>query len=154
MSAPRSFDYDYLRRLIGENSNWSLKQYASAVTDHEREVRNDPAFPPVAPSAIGSVRYRYRDAWEAQGVAMPALKKAPVRTQPFANVPPEYFNHSLMEVLRTLTRIARGDPSISPIRRTTAVNTARKLVENRQVIDLRPSGQPYIRDARPDELVQ
>jgi hypothetical protein len=151
MATPPTFDYDYLRNLLREHPGWSTRQLAEAVTEHEREVRHDPGYGPIRPSA----KSRYRDTWGEEGVAIPLLKRASTsRTQPWANVPREHWNDQRLDMLRILTRIDRGDPDIPEVRRKSAMNFARKLEDAGQVVDLRPSGQPYVRQARADELDQ
>jgi len=153
MPTERQFDYDYLRNLMRDNPRWSLRQLASALTEHEREIRNDPDYPHITVSAVASARYRYRDTWSDSGDNIPAAKQSPAnRTQPFANLPTEHWWDQRIQNLRILTRIARGDPHIPPRKQKLAESMARKLQEKRQVIDLSALGKPYIRDARADEL--
>jgi hypothetical protein len=52
-----------------------------------REVRNDPNYGPILPNAVGSVKNRYRAAWEQTGGPIPPLKTAcTAKTQPWQGV--------------------------------------------------------------------
>lgn len=155
MATERTFDYDYLRDLLRQHPDWPLNKLANHVTEHERQVQKDPHYGPILPPAIASAKSRYRDAWAAEGVSMPLLRRASTaRNQPWTNIPKEYWNDVRIEYLRTLTRIARGETGISPAHQQGAESYARRLRDNREVIDLSVQGKPYTRAARPDELDQ
>lgn len=153
MATERTFDYEYLERLVRDNPTATLRELARNITDHEREIRGDPGYGPINPAAVGAAKNRYRDAWEAKGIVVPEAKRSPrARTQPWANLPKEHWNNVYIEYLRILTRLARGETGLPPVRVTGSLNFARQLEDERQVVDLTPNGRPYLRQARPDEL--
>lgn len=151
MSATRSFDYDYLKRLVAEHPDWSHHEYARAVTDEARTRLRDPGLPPVLPNTVAAALSRYRDTWLAQGVAVPP-RKGGTHILPWANIPMAYAMNTPLRRLRMLHRIAMGERDLDPREVRLTHQFARKLRESRHVIDLSPRGEPYERPARPDEL--
>jgi hypothetical protein len=152
MATERSYDYDYLRRLLREHPEWPHRQVAAAITEHERTTRHDPGYPAITVHAIASAKYRYRDIWDELGDHIEAMKHDPTRrSQPFNNLPKEYRDAYEIQALRTLTRISQGEP-VTDKKRKEAENLTRKLRNTRSVIDLDYKGEPYVREARPDEL--
>jgi hypothetical protein len=148
----RMYDYDYLRKLLREHPEWPHRQVAAAITEHERAVRGDPKYPPITVHAVASAKYRYRDTWDELGDNIASLKHDPMRrSQPFNNLPKEYYYTVEIQALRTLSKMSRGGP-VTDKRRREAENLVAKLVANREVIDVTPRGQPYRRRARPDEV--
>jgi hypothetical protein len=149
----RRYDYDYLRKLLREHPEWSHRQVALAVTEHERQVRKDPTYPAITAHAVSSAKYRYKDGWNEQGDRIgEGLKHDPLRrSQPFNNLPKEYYFAYEIQTLRTLTKIDRGDP-VTDKRRREAENLTQRLRATGSVIDLTYKGERYIRKARPDEL--
>jgi len=152
VATERTYDYEYLRKLLREHPEWPHRQVAAAITEHERTKRGDPKYPAISVHAIASAKYRYRDIWEELGERIEALPHDPTRrSQPFNNLPKEYCYSYEIQALRTLTKIARGEP-VSEKRRREAENLTKKLRRWGSVIDLSYNGEPYIRQARPDEV--
>lgn len=152
MALERTYDYDYLRKLLREHPEWSHRQLATAVTEHEREQRGDPGYPAITVHAIASVKYRYRDTWDELGDHVQSLSHDPTRrSQPFNNLPKEHYYDYEIQVLRTLSKIARGEP-VSDKRRKEAESLTKKLRASGSVIDVDFQGVPYIRQSRPDEV--
>jgi hypothetical protein len=132
--------------------DWPHRQIAAAITEREREIRNDPTYPAITVHAIASAKYRYRDQWEALGDQVGNGKRDPTRrSQPFNNLPKGAFDAYEIQVLRTLSSIARGNP-VSDKRRKEAENLTKHLRARREVIDLTFDGKIYRRKARPDEI--
>lgn len=156
MATERTYDYDYLRKLLREHPTWPHRQIAAAITEHERQKRKDPTYPAITVHAIASAKYRYRDTWDElageDGRRIVSLKHDPnLRSQPFNNLPKEHYYDYEIQALRTLSRLARGEP-VAEKRRKEAENLAKRLRNRREVIDLNWEGKPYIRAARPDEV--
>lgn len=152
MAQPRTFDYDYLRDLFRAHPEWSNRQYAEAVTEHEREVYNDPTRPRITPHAIASVKLRYQDQWRANGVDVNRTATDPTKRRlPFKHVPAEYQSSYLIQCLRNLSKLAEGE-NISERKAREAEGLARRLTSEKSVVDVSYKGQPYVRKARLDEL--
>ena len=152
MATERTHDYDYLRKLLREHPDWPHRQVAAAITEHGRKTRNDPNYPAITVHAVASVKYRYRDIWDELGDHIESLKHDPMRrSQPFNNLPKGHYYDYEIQVLRTITRLSRGEP-VSDKRRKEAEGLTRKLRRTSSVIDLNWKGEPYIRKARPDEI--
>jgi hypothetical protein len=152
VATERTYDYDYLRKLLREHPDWPHRQIAAAITEHERQKRNDPSYPPITVHAIASAKYRYRDTWDELGDHIESLRHNPrIRSQPFNNLPKEHNYDYEIQVLHALTKMSRGEP-VNERRRKEAENLTRKLRATSSVIDLNYKGEPYIRKARPDEL--
>lgn len=154
-TADRLFEYEYLQQLIRENPEASWRELAARVTEHERERRGDPGYPMVKPSTLASVWSRYRDQWADEGsvpVERDRYRRGGGRTQPWDNLPKQYWTDTYVRRVRMITRIAGGEERLPLVDVKTALNFARKLRDERKVVDLRPTGEPYERAARPDEL--
>jgi hypothetical protein len=152
VAVERTFDYDYLRKLLREHPDWPHRQVAAAITEHERKIRNDPNYPAVTVHAVASTKYRYRDTWDELGDHVESLKHDPTRrSRPFNNLPKEHRDAYEIHALRTLTRLSRGEP-VTDKKRKEAESLARRLRVRGEVIDLNWKGEPYIRPARPDEI--
>lgn len=153
MATERTYDYDYLRKLLREHPTWSHRQIAAAITEQERTKRKDPTYPAITVHAIASVKYRYRDTWDELGdhVRSTAKHDPMRRSQPFNNLPKDHYYDFEIQALRTLTKMARGEP-VSDKRRKEAENITKRLRKNTEVVDMTYNGEPYIRLARPDEL--
>lgn len=155
MATERTYDYDYLRKLFREHPDWAHRQIADAVTEHERTTRSDPDYPRITVAAVASAKYRYKDTWREQGDTIAVAPKDPhKRSQPFKNLPKEYWHNQNIANLRILTRLASGETGISEKKVKDATSFARKLDASRQVVDLDFRGRPYLRPARADELDQ
>lgn len=158
MPTERTFDYDYLRRTLREHPEWSYRQVARAVTENERVCRNDPSYPPVSVHAIASVKMRYRDTWAENGTVVTDSKMSPVkRTQPFSGLPMQYWHNYLIQNLRILVRLANGQTELgkdTAKKAREAELLAARLDRTKSVIDVDFRGEPYIREARPDERDQ
>jgi hypothetical protein len=152
VATERSYDYDYLRKLLRDHPDWPHRQIAAAITERERELRKDPHYPAITVHAIASAKYRYRDTWEELGDTFENLSRDPTRrSQPFNNLPKEYHHSYEIQVLRALTKMNRGEP-VSTKKMREVENLTRKLRASRSVIDLHYDGKPYTRPARPDEV--
>lgn len=152
MSAPRSFEHEYLRQLIREYPDATINELTRLVEEHERETRGDPAYE-VKVGTVAAVRSRNQDAWAKDGLAIPKRKRG-IKTQPFANI--VGAQDMLIRHIRVLIRLARGDPTIERRAVIGAENFADQLEASKQVVDLMPAGRnagkPYLRPARTDEL--
>lgn len=152
MATERTYDYDFLRRVLREHPDWPTRQVARAVTDHEREVRKDDSFPEVSIGAIASAKYRWRDTWAQQGQPIPTAAKDPTkRSQPFKNVPKEFYYSYLIQNLRVISKLSHGE-AVSVKKEAEARTLMRKLDKRKEVIDLTFRGEAITRPARPDEL--
>jgi len=88
VATERTYDYDYLRKLLREHPEWPHRQVAAAITEHERTTRNDPTYPAITVHAVASAKYRYRDAWDELGDQIESGSHDPMRrSQPFNNLP-------------------------------------------------------------------
>lgn len=153
MSAPRTFDYDYLKQLIRDEPQASLRDLADKLTEHERQVRGDPGYPRISPTTVSAAWSRNRDAWAERGeVPRTGNRVGGGRTQPWDNVPPQYWTHTLLRRLRVMSRLATGEKGLPVTSVRPALKLAKQLRDDKEVIDLQPSGRPYTRPARPDEL--
>lgn len=150
MPAPRSFDYEYLKRLAQEHPDWSHQQYADAVTRHEREVRKDPKYPRIRPNTIAAVLHRFRDTWLEQGVRVPP-RRGLNRLLPWTGIPQGYRMDTRLRHLRVLAQLDLGNP-VKPREARLAEKFATQLRESRQVLDLTRGGRQIVRAARPDEV--
>lgn len=153
MGAERTFDYDELFQLIRDNPQASDSWLALQMTARERLERHDPSYI-VRPSAIQSVRYRHRQELTEQGADMRLRKHAASkRSMPWSGV--DNYADQKLDNLRTLTKIMRGEATnIRRERVNSALNMAKQLWQDKQVVDLDSKGRTYIRDARGDELDQ
>lgn len=153
--ADRLFDYGLLQQDIREYPDSAWRERAARITELERKRRGDPSYPAIRPSTLASIWSRYRDIWTEEGavpVEQNRHRRGGIRTQPWDNLPKQYWTDTYVRLIRWLTRIAIGDDRMPLVNRKTALNFARKLRDCRKVVDLQPSGRPYTRKARPDEL--
>jgi hypothetical protein len=80
----RTFDYEYLQRLVQEHPDYPVWRIAELQTRYERVSRCDASYPEILPSAISAAISRYRSSWEAQGVILPYGRRLGVRRRPDA----------------------------------------------------------------------
>jgi hypothetical protein len=132
LAKERTFDYDYLRKLMRDHPEWRHRQLAAAVTEHEREGRKNPRYPAINAGAVASTAHRYRDIWTDQGDEIRVPRNNPMRkSQPFYHLPRDsYYSHPI-QALRTLGTMARGEP-VTEKRRREAENLVLKLTTQKK----------------------
>lgn len=149
MPAPRLINYELLQRLMREHPDWSMGEYADALTEHMRQ--EDPAARRIMPSSVAAAISRFRDTWEEEGHFV-RQRKAGQRRLPWVNIPEAHWMDTPLRRLRVLDRLARGEKVGDPKALRWALMFERRLRERSQVVDLTPQGRPVIRPARADEI--
>jgi len=66
MPPPRTFDYDVLNRLVRDHPEYSNIQYASIMTQYERDTRHDEHYPMILPNAIARAISQFRARWQTR----------------------------------------------------------------------------------------
>jgi hypothetical protein len=152
MSAPRTFDYEYLKTYVRDHPGLSHGEYAAAVTAHEREVRNDPGYGPILQNTITAALGRMRPAWEEQGIRVPRSKDSR-RKIPWTGLTQEQLMSTPLRKLKILADLKAGGYGSGDRQKVSlALRYENRLNERKLVVDLKPSGIVYDRPARPDEL--
>jgi hypothetical protein len=152
MAPPRTFDYELLKRLLREHPDWSMYEYAKALS--EDNWTRDPHAPAVGHNAVATAISKNRWPWEAEGIPV-GDKRVPVYDE---LIPPDWKlaegqrMHIHLRKLRTLARIRRGEKVGSdPKGERQALQFEREMRESGQVVDVSSRGVPYLRSAEPWE---
>jgi len=156
MPPPRSFDYDLLKDLIREHSDWQYHEYATALTKKLRE--SDPDAIAILPNTVSQIFSRYRDRWKDEGVPMPERGLPAHRGQQvyteliwWQGIPAEQRMHTYLRKLRDIARMRRGLEVGSKYGAKQATEFEERLRATKQVVDV-VAGTPVLRLAKPEEL--
>jgi hypothetical protein len=148
MAPPRTFDYELLKRLLREHPDWSMYQYAKALS--EDNWTRDPRAPAVSHNAVATAISKNRWPWGYEGVPVND-RRVPVYDEliPREWKPAEGKRmHVHLRKLRTLARLRRGqEAGTDPKGERQALQFEKKLKDTRQVVDMSSRGVPYLRGA-------
>lgn len=154
MAPPRTFSYEYLKRLIRDQPTWTYPQYADKLTEDNRKT--DPGSPRVKPDSIRRVVSQYRAEWEEEGVTVPL--RGTVNTDllpPTGSVAPNQRMSTPLRYLREISKQRRGEAPYTDTEaamRRQALRWEERLRENREIVDFNDNGTVIVRPARADEL--
>lgn len=154
MAPPRTFNYEWLKRLIREHPDWTYPMYAQVLTMAAR--KKDPGAPEVLPDSLRRVVSQYRDQWEGEGLTIP--RRGIVNTDllpPAGSVAPDQRMKTPLRYLREISKHRRGEEpytSTEATMRRQALKWETRQRENREIVDITDNGVVIVRPARADEL--
>jgi len=150
MPPPRTFDYDVLNRLVRDHPEYSNIQYASIMTQYERDTRHDEHYPMILPNAIARAISQFRARWADEG--RPIKPRQYGRLVPWPGLPHASLMAAPMRHIKTLAKLKLNQRVPAKDERLARRFVAR-LEAGRQIVDIDDqTGKVLIRDARPDEL--
>jgi hypothetical protein len=155
VAPPRTYDKTELKRLLRLHPEWSLHQFASALTEHNAQ-RGEPRA--VNPHTVGCALSSLRPELEAEGLPVywHGLPQRGLANTLKANtgraLGAAFHGHKIMVRLRQVDRLRQGEEVKPPDEARWALNWEARLRAERKVVDIDEFGKPYIREALAHEL--